>query len=269
MKLDIHIDASALSELMDLDRRAIDTLEKAAAKLAKMTHEKVEEIAKKKLHSRLSTYLENLEMIQEDGVWIIRLGESAQWIEDGQTEWEMVDALLQNASKTAKDGTKYAVIPFEKGPGKKLPASERSLVTTLQRTMQRRKTPWSRVEVDDSGVPKTGRLHTFDILRGPIKTHEGPGQGKGPIGEVVQGRTGTPFLERVGVYQTPKLDKFGNVGVDRSVVTFRTVSEKHRGTGMWVHPGLEPVNIIDEAYEWALEEWDRNLGPKAWNKILK
>jgi hypothetical protein len=85
------------------------------------------------------------------------------------------------------------------------------------------------------------------------------------VGGVRQGPTGIPFLQNVTVYQSP--DKKSKSGVKRSIFTFRTVSSK-QGQGRWEHPGNEPMNLMEDALEWARKEWESTISPEIVAKIV-
>src|SRR6185369_6175367 len=107
----------------------------------------------------------------------------------------------------------------------------KDLTDTIKAEMRRRKIPYGNLEKGADGQPKTGLLHSFDIMKAPNKTGEGPGQGKGPVGKVRQGPTGIPFLQNIRVYQKSVTDKkTGKSSVSKSIMTFRTVSSKQKGT---------------------------------------
>jgi hypothetical protein len=129
--------------------------------------------------------------------------------------------------------------------------------------MKNRKIPFAKIEKDEHGQPKTGRLHSFDINQKPLKTAEGPGQGKGPIGAVRQSGTGLPFLSGVNVYQNKVMGKDGTEKIKRSITTFRIASSKHKEQGgRWDHPGTEPMGFFDETLDWVRREWESKIAPQ-------
>lgn len=293
----VNIDSSEFKGLGDgLEEALQAACETASQELAAAAHAKVIELAQEQLHSRREKYIEALSLRQEGGVWVLALDGSAAWIEDGMPAHNMLDALLSSPkAQRAKDGSTYLVVPFEHGPGKGPGtdwAPHQDLVDTLKKEMKkgvfdkmskdptkRTKIPWSEIERDDQGKPKMGRLHSFNIDHKPTKSHEGPGQGRGPQGDVRQGPNerqvvgggpaggGTPFLQGVAVYQSPGEEG----GVKRSVMTFRIASSKHEGQERWNHPGLEPAGLMDQAWTWAMEEVEKTILPKlaesVWTKI--
>lgn len=274
--LHLNLDIGEILDLAEMKGVVNQAMQQAARDLAKMTEAKVKDLARQRLHSRYDKYIEGLSTFEvTKDVWVVNLSAKVRWIEDGQDEFSMLDHLLASKkAKTAKDGSKYVVVPFDQGPGKGPKAeggasgqANQDLIATIKAEMKRRKIPFSKVEKNAGGLPQIGRLHEFNITERPIKTEDGPGQGKGPIGQVRQGPTGIPFLQGVNVYQTLYKDKDGNDRVRRSIVTFRTASSKHQGSGRWDHPGNDAVNIMEEALEWARREWETTIEPEVRESI--
>lgn len=274
----VNFDLSGLEGLKDLEGAIKDAAEEATQELAAMAHAKAVELAHERLHSRRQKYVDALHLTQEDGVWVLSLDASAVWIEDGLPRHSMLDALLASPkAQRAADGSAYLVVPFEhsgKGPASATPAQV-DLVNKLKSEFKKRKIPWAKVERDDQGRPKVGRLHKFNVTDGPLKTHSGPGQGWGPVGDVRQGPNerqkagggpgggGTPFLAGVAVYQHAD----GNGGVKRSVMTFRVASSKHRDQNRWVYPGIEGASILPSVEQWAEEQVEK-MTPDLIEKVL-
>jgi hypothetical protein len=273
----INIDLSDLLDIADIQEGVQKEANRAAEELATMTKHHIEELAAEKLHSRRETYVENLYLSEEDGVHMVVLDASARWVEDGQPAWDMLPSLLAGKnSHTAKDGSQYVVVPFKHGGpsqgragGAQIgPATtspfQQDLVKAIQSKMKADKIPWSKIEKDQSGQAKLGRLHNFSIMGKPLKTQEGPEMGRGPLGKVRQGNTGIPFLQDVSVHQFK--DDTGKVR--RSISTFRIASSKQKGTGKWLHPGNKPMYLFEEAAQWAQEMWEKEIGPKLMAKIM-
>ena len=260
--------------LKELEKTLGDAAKQVNRDLAQMTYGKAVELASERLHSRRQMFIDGLSTYEEEGVWILHLDASVGWIEDGMPEHNMLDNLLSSPkAKTAADGSTYLVVPFHHGPGKgkgSTTPAQQDLVSTLKSEMKKKDIPWAKIEVDGNGKPKLGKLHSFDIMNSPIKTHHGPGQGRGPIGDVRQGPNmrqragggpgggGNPFLQGVGVYQ--KENSKGKV--QKSIMTFRVASSKHRGQEMWQHPGLAPVAILEESVKWAKEQLEEKIVPR-------
>lgn len=267
----VNIDLSAILTLEQELRPAIDkAMREAGRDLSAQAHAHLMEEVQQKLHSSREKYLDALDFKQVgDDTWVVTLDKDAIWIEEGMPEHEMIADLLKSPkAKMAKDGSRYMVIPFKHNQGPTAQTrAQQDLTSTLKAEMKRREIPYGKIEKDSKGNPKTGMLHSFDILKNPPKTSEGPGQGKGPVGQVRQGPTGIPFLQGVRVYQKKVKGKDGKETVKKSIMTFRIVSSKHMGTGRWVHPGLEAKKFFEEAADWALREWEQRIGPAILERV--
>jgi hypothetical protein len=269
----VHFDLSEILDLVNIKEKVEAAAKDAIRDLSAQAHAHLIEQVQSKLHSTRQKYLDALSIQQvDDNTWLINLDSKAMWIEEGiEANKEMIDDLLKSPkAKTAKDGSKYAVIPFQhnKGPTSQTPA-QKSLTDTVKEEFKRRKIPYGKVETDGAGNPKKGLLHSFDIRHAPLKTANKPGQGKGPIGSVMQGPTGIPFLKGIRVYQKETKDHAGNVKIQKAIMTFRVVSSKHKGTGRWVHPGLDPKKFLDETADWALRQWEDKVKQKVLESIEK
>ena len=253
--ISLNIDLSAVTDLNNSLRPKINAaLKNAAQSLSAQAHAHLLELVQAKLNSTRETYVDAIGFSQvNDSTWVINLDKSAMWIEEGLPEHEMLDNLLKSPkAKMAKDGSRYIVVPFKhnKGPTQQTKAAG-DLTATIKQELKKRQIPYGKIERDEKGQAKLGLLHKFDIMKDPVKSHDGPGQGHGPIGQVRQGMTQIPFLQSVRIYQR-------NIkgSVKRDIMTFRVASSKHKGTGKWVHPGLKPRKFMDETAEWALKTWD-------------
>lgn len=277
----INVDISELKDLTSLGTVAQKAMTEAARNLAMQTHAHIVEQANQKLHTRRQMFVDALNMFAvSDDTFVVSLNASARWIDDGLPERNMIDDLLSQRNpkskppKEAKDGSRYRVIPFEHGGGatQNTPA-QMTLLDTIKQTLKKENVPYKKLEKDESGKPKLGKLHSFDIMTEPNKTEEGPGQGWGPKGEVRQGfsedrKSGTPFLQGLNIYQRKVKDKQGKESVKRFIMTFRIVSSKHKQQpGRWDAPALPPVNIMDEAAEWARQTWEKSVAPELLERI--
>jgi hypothetical protein len=260
------LDVSDLLGLADLAEPAKREMKAAGEKLTAMTRAHIVEEANKKLHTRREMYIDGLSHMKlNDTTWVVNLDAKVRWIDDGMGAHNMLDDLLKSPkAKTAKDGHKYISVPFRhgpKGPTQMTPA-QKNLLDTIKGELKSRKIPYGKLEQDATGKPKLGLLHSFDINNAPTKTHNGPGQGKGPIGKVVQGPTGIPLLQGIRIYQREVQNKDGGKSVRKDIMTFRVASSKQQGQGKWDHPGVQGVKLMDEAYEWAKKTWERDIVPQ-------
>ena len=266
----LDIDLGVILDLkQNLQPKTNKILQEAALKLSAQAHAHIIEEVQANLHSSREKYLKALSEPKLVGdAYVISLDQSAMWIEQGLEEHEMIDDLLSSPkAKTSKDGSKYLSVPFQhnKGPTQQTQAAS-DLTNTIKSELKRRNIPYAKIETDNKGNPKTGLLHKLDILKAPTKTQEGPGQGKGPVGSVRQGPTGIPFLQSIRIYQQNRMVN-GKMTTQRSVMTFRTVSSKMKGSGRWVHPGVEAKNFFNKTRDWALREWTEKIVPEVLEKF--
>lgn len=253
----LNLDLAALLNFNNTLRPKVEAaLKDAAQALSAQAHAHLLEKVQADLHSTRQPYLDAVGFTQvNDFTWVINLDAKAMWIEEGMDEHSQLESLLRSPkAKIAKDGSKFLVVPFQHNKGKtsQTPA-QTDLTNTIKKALKERKIPYGKIERDESGKAKTGLLHSFDLNKDPIKTHDGPGQGHGEIGGVRQGNTGIPFLNGVRIYQKA----MGGGKVQRGIMTFRIASSKHKGSGKWIHPGLEPRQFFEETADWALEQWQK------------
>jgi hypothetical protein len=270
--ISLNFDMGEIRELLNLEKQVHKAMDEAIKDLASQAHAHMIEEANVKLHSRRELFIDNLSFHEDsesagEGVYIITLGAKARWIDDGIPEHNMLDDLLKSPkAKIAKDGSKYLVIPFKHGPGKgptNATQANQDLTSTLKKEMKNRGIPFAKIEKDEHGQPKVGRLHSFSIKNGPNKTANVPGQGKGPIGTVRQGPTGLPLLSGVNVYQSPVKGADGVERIKRSIMTFRIASSNHKEQGgRWDHPGVEGAFLFEETMDWVTREWEAKIKPE-------
>ncbi len=277
----ISVDAPGFSDLRDLGIGLEKVAKQATDDLAAMAYGKAVELAGERLHSRRQMFVDGLHLLEQDGVHVLQLDSTVRWIDDGLPARNMLDDFQASPkAKFSKDGGRYLIIPFSHGPGKGVtntPTSSQPMVEAVKREMKARKIPWATVERDADGKALLGRLHKFDVRASihPAKTGQGAGQGWGPEGAVRQGPNerqlvgggpgggGRPFLAGVQVYQREK----PGGGVQRSVVSFRIASSKHRGDGRWHYQALEGAHIFAEVEDWAQRTVDQEILPKLLAKL--
>lgn len=257
-----------IAPLLNVAEKLTDAAKAAMRKhgelLVAQTRAHIVEQANIKLHTRRQLYVDNLTHLQVDeNTWVINLDAKARWIDDGMPEHNMIDDLLKSSkAKTAKDGSKYVVIPFQhkKGPTQMTPA-QATLLNTIKSELAKQKIPYGKLETGGDGKVKLGLLHKLDIKDAPIKNSNAPGQGKGPVGAVMQGNTGIPLLQGLRIYQTKVKDKSGHESIRRDIMTFRIASSKQKGQGKWDYPGTSAVPLMAEGYDWAKRQWETNIVP--------
>lgn len=245
MGLKFNIDAAAIAEAFkEMAMEVEQDLQKGIANLAAMTDAKTKELAQAELKSTRQKYIENLTMEEvSPGIWVVALDQPALFIEEGlEADFDMKPGLLKNA-KTAADGSKYKVVPFDQGkaPSQMTPYAQ-DVVNRIKKQLKTDNIPFKKLEHNENGSPKRGLLHQ--------KNYGGEIPGKG----------NTPVMDGVSIYQS--VTKTGNVR--RDIMTFRTVSSKQGDK--WKHPGLDAKKFMDKALEWAIKEWEDKILPEILKK---
>jgi hypothetical protein len=281
----VNLDLSGVEEVVRELKEFQVEVQRKVGDLASQTHLHIKEQVQQKLNARRQMYDDALSRVEEvsPGVFVITLDRKAVWIEEGMDPHSMVDDLLRNGAKIAKDGSRYKVIPFDQGKGGASQTVGQNLLNQALRVeLKKRNIPYKSIERAPDGTPKSGLLHKFNILDAPNRpagTEGRPGFGKGAVGEVLQGPNaqggsggGTPLLKGVRIYQSalfkkdaqgnqvPDLDKKGKQKATRSIMTFRVVSSKHKGI-KWNHPGIEGTHFFEEAETWAGQQWEQHVLP--------
>ena len=244
LRIDVDISGIA-SQFEDSKDKLERELKQSVKALSASTKAKADELAKEKLNGGelYKIYRDALswEEIGED-IYSVSLDmDKAGFIESGRKAGFMEELLNGKSAKTNKKGERYAVIPFkqDKRPSE-VSESSKDLLSVLKTELRKRKIPLRKLELDNKGSPRIGKLHTLDISsRKPssMATHDA--------------------LHGVNIYQrrTP------HGKVKREIYTFRIIHEKHREQGKWVHPGMQASNILDETYDWAIKTFEREILP--------
>lgn len=241
-RLKIEIDAKMISEMFDGAKEEVERdIYDAVEIVARRSEAKVRELAAEQLHSRFNLYDENLGFKEIGrGMYLLELKEEALWIEDGMPAHSMVDDLLRKNAKISKKGKRYKAIPFKHD---KLPSQQtqkaKQISDMVKTELKKRNIPYKKIEFDKSGNPRLGLIHAIRDIQGPRPSK--------------MAKHGA--LEGISVYQT--MTKRGNVR--RDIMTFRVVTESHKEEGLWFHPGLKAVKILDQVHDWALKEFDKIL----------
>lgn len=248
LTFNIDVD-SIVNEVKDMGLKAKAQIERAVEELSKQTHAHIVEQAQngpKKLHSSLNQYKDNLTKAEEifAGVYVITLNEPAMWIEEGKESGDMKPGLLK--------GAKFKVIPFDQN---KRPQDRSETdnqiheqltdgLKKINRNLRKQKLPeisLSKLEYDASGSPRIGKLHELKM------------DSNRPTSNAKH-----PALNGLAIYQreNPETKK-----VERQVLTFRTVSV-NSDPDSWMYPGFEGRKFFDEAYQWAMNEWETKILPE-------
>jgi hypothetical protein len=247
--LKFEIDVESLVRQFGSIKKEVEAeVVKAVEGLAIMTHAKVNELARDELKSLSKLYMDNLEFSNpSENFWIVTLKEPALWIEEGRKKDFMDELLRGKSAKTNAKGEKYAIIPFQHNkPPTQQSATAFSIANRIKSELKGRGVSWKKIEKDDQGSPRLGRLHSFNIESARVN----------PLHK-------NPLTYGVSVYQTKQKDG----SVRRDVMTFRVITEKHKGEGLWIHPGRQGNKLFEKAFEWAEKEFETSILPAVLEKF--
>lgn len=194
-----------------------------------------------------------------DGLWVVDLDPKAEWLETG-AESRFMDWLLTGKSaKTAKDGSKYAVIPFVQTRGKKTaPGAKPGLAEVVKNAAEKSNINLHKIETDESGNPKVGVLYKLNI-KPKLTQQQAPSLYSKPRG--FEEALATGFAQHSGIYKlkglvvTQRINKKGKPV--KETVVFRVISEKHRAGGVrWMTPKEDGAKLFDAAFDFANKQFD-------------
>lgn len=253
IKLNFNIDAVGIAEQFKSFKLEVEQdLNKAVANLAAITHAKVAELASAELKSSRQPFMDSLGFEEiSPGVWVISVDESGLWVEEGiESNKDMKPDLLAKNFKTSKDGNRYKAIPFDYStpPSQQTPSAALA-ISYLKSQLRKEKIPFKKIERNDDGSPKVGKLHELDF-----------GNRRGTMGGPSKGNT--PQFKNLSIYQS--VTKSGNVR--RDILTFRTVSSGPGSQGKWHHPGLQAKHFLDRALDFAMKTWEEQILPEIFEK---
>lgn len=247
--LKFFVNAEALAkEFGDLKKEVEEAISNGVQQVASMTFAKTQELVSQKLKSTREMYLSNLEFAEvQKGVWVVSLKDPALFLEEGRQAGSMLPSLLKNA-KTAKDGSRYKVIPFKHSKkSSQVSSSSNMFVNQIKQELKARGIPFKKLEFNSDGSPRLGKLHTINNISSLRPS----------------GRASHGALSGLSIYQR----KGSDGKVRRDIMTFRVASSKH--TDKWIHPGLEANKFMDQALEWAQQTFDREILPSIMERFNK
>jgi len=240
--LKFNVDPKSVAEAFGEIKEQVEQAVKDGVKmLAASTNAKAHELAAEQLHTTSKKFRDALSFAQiEENVWVVTLNEKMLWREDGKSAGSMIDDLLRNGAKMGKNG-RYKSIPFEHGggPTQNTPKAQ-AIVNIMKNYLKQQNIPYKKIETGPDGSPLQGKLHKLNI--------PSPKPSEKASHEALAG---------LNIYQYP--DSGGKV--QRHLMTFRVVSDKHKAEGKWFHPGLEGAKILDQSLTFAEQLWETEILP--------
>lgn len=284
MQFHIRIDSQSIAEQLGVEKDNIMAALKEDVKtLAIRTHAFIIEKARSELEGyMLEAYLgrsgksgnlgTNIRLVHvSDVLHVIELDQKAMWIEDGRKPTFMGDWMLQSAkTKTAKDGSRYLVVPFnlahlagkrQGGSGAGIPALETMARSALQKVRPR--IAAGKIAYGADGKPQLGSLTKVPIDE-PDRTVSG--FFSRPRSAEMAALTGLKAHEGIfygkGAHLTQKKTRLlnGKESTSRDITTFRVLSSKHKAEGRWMYPEVKPFGAFDAAHKWAESQLSDMVG---------
>jgi hypothetical protein len=298
----VDIDISALAEKLNTSITAIQTrLQPGIAAIAAGTYGKVIQ----KAQDQLTGYEKNFFLTPSesangddpykfikfqkisDNMYVVYITPEVRYIEEGRPKTSMATPewlLKPGKTKTAKDGSVYRSIPFNKGrategkgspspggmamfgnansigfnkmgkAGKNTPGMQK-MIDDAAKTQGIKLKGKSAFEYNSDGTPKLGVLHKLNIPEPDRRASDffsNPITGAESAASGLKARPGVFKLK--GAVVTQRVGQNGKVV--REVMIFRTVSSKHRFTDKWMYPAVPAANIMDQVYDEVLVEID-------------
>jgi hypothetical protein len=267
--LRFYVDTDRIADQFgSLKEEVKNDLTKSVENLANMTHARTLELAGEELTSLQKKYKENVEFSNPaPNFWVVTLKEPAMWIEEGRKAGFMEELLNGKSSRTGKNG-KYAIIPFEhnKNPSEQS-AKAYDLAKEIQYGLKKKGVSWKKIEKDEDGSPRLGRLHAFNLETARPLAQKDTHKGSLTAGVAVYQNVYDQQGQRVQNKDRARhLLSKGMGTVKKDVMTFRIISEKSRNEGAWIHPGRPGNKIMDKAFEWAMQTWEREILPAVFEK---
>jgi hypothetical protein len=265
VKLEIEIKTEG--DISNQAKKVIENIKKdlqaATQAIGQGAYQQAHNIADQKMSTELSSiYKKNLyiKKLSENAVEI-GIKEEAFWIENGKKGGFMEELLNHKSGsppKVSKEGHKYRVIPFEKSTTKKSTSSSgEAAINELKTFLRKENIRYSKTRalaLDEKGSPRIGRIHSFDIK----KMRE---NGK----KSVEGLSRN--LQGLSIYQNfnPQTKR-----VERNIMTFRVISEKHRNSGKWQYPANKPKKeVMKDVFRWVEQTWQSKILPELKAKYEK
>lgn len=211
----------------------------------------------------IDTTAKNVRWIKiADGIWMVELDEQAEWLENGRQATFMGEdwwLLKPGKAKTAKDGSKYRVIPFKQMDGKKdAPGVKPFFGQMIRNQAKRQKVSLTKIETNPDGTPKLGVIHKLNMT--PTgNQQDSPSLFSMPRTEEMAAASG--LKPHSGIYKLKgaaviqRKDKKGKV--KKETVVFRVISSKHKAEGRWMYPEVQGANLFPQAEKWAMQQWDK------------
>lgn len=194
-----------------------------------------------------------------EGIYLIELDQKSAQIENGSPKQFMRWLIDKNPkAKTAKDGSRYAHIPFSHGgAGKKGSTSnvndpKAAFFDIVNKALKEQEIDLKKIETNTDGSPKLGVVHKVD-MSSFISNDKNRFNFSMPRSQEMAAKIGLQPHQGIhklqGLVVTQRMGKDGKV--IKEALTFRTISTKHEAEGRWYYPEQKPLRAFPAAYDFA------------------
>lgn len=260
-KLEGNITDLAAKLKSDIDKLKARA-DQEAKNIAVLTHAFIASKAKSELNSfQQQAYLgkneENLRYSKlGDGIYLIELDAKASFIEDGSPKRFMKWLLDNNPkAKTAKDGSRYAHIPFSHAKSnstKNVNDPKSSFYDIVSKRLKEENIDLNKIERNTDGTPKLGIIHKINT-NSIIASEKNRSNFSSPRSQEMAAKIG--LKPHSGIHKlenllvTQRKTKSGEVV--KEAITIRTISSKHETEGRWYYPQIKPFKGMQSGYDYA------------------
>lgn len=231
---EIKFDLTQLTEQFQFFKDINKKVGLAVDVLAAQAYAKAIELVQQQIRSNRNLYLENLEFTStgsgDSKVYLIILHESAMFIEQGVKEHSLQSVAL-------KGGEKSRVIPFVNN--KNIPSmssdKQKQILSDVKTFLSSQK-----MSLNKKIGSGEGKVASFSKVPSQMKSKH----------------SGESVLNRLNVYQTQMPKNGGGTKTQSTAMTFRTL--KADGPD-WLIPELKAKLILDQVYDWIIQNYKRIL----------
>lgn len=252
IKLDVSELEKAFSFVKDINKRLSDAMEN----LAQAAYAQAIKLAQTKLKETRNIFLENFSLVKEGSasspVYVLLLKEKAVWIDEGFPEHNMKDTHL--------NGKDSMVIPFQhnKNQSSMMGENQKARYNEIKKFLKKQGVGLDKPINDNSGKPIISSKNSVKAAKSFANVPSAK------VGKV----SGESVLNRLNIYQHEVRQKDGSTKVAKTMMTFRTLSSKS-GPDEWQVPARKAADIMDETFDFIIQNYQRILTESITNLIAK
>lgn len=234
------LDLQPFKDQIDKIKNIDSVLKASLESLSTQAYGEAIRLVQEKLRSNRNLYLENLSMKKQGNnnspEYVIILREKALWIEEGLPARNLKDTHLK--------GKQSVVIPFTHNKNQQSLMSDKQFLIygEIKDALRKEKISLAKPIRNSNG---TAVISTVKKVTPAATLVNVPSYFKSKS-------TGQSILNNLQIYQHQTAGK--NPKIKKTLMTFRTMSKNSKG---WDVPALKGAKILDEVYQWILDNYSR------------